>query len=60
MSNEMTESDSERGEIVFALRQIGHEVTEIGGEITGMVGQITEYVGESTEIGSISITLSRK
>jgi hypothetical protein len=63
MSNEMTESDSERGEIGSSLREIGHitkfvgeitemvgQITEIVGEITEMVGQITEIVGESTEM----------
>jgi hypothetical protein len=74
MSNEMTESDSERGKMGSSLRKkgqtiteivsdipemVGH-ITEVVSDITEMAGHITESVGESTEIRHILITSSRK
>jgi hypothetical protein len=42
MSNEMTESDSERGKMGSSLTEICHTITEIVSDITEMVGHITE------------------
>jgi hypothetical protein len=51
VSNEMTESDSERG--------IGSSLTEISNEITEIVSEITEMVGHTTESGSEIIEIGR-
>jgi hypothetical protein len=60
LSNEMTESDSEKETIGLSVSEISHEITEIGSEMAELVGHITSTVGERIEMGKISVTYSQK
>jgi hypothetical protein len=59
MSNEMTESDSERRTMGASLREMCQTITEIVSDITEMVGHITAIAGKDRNQG-ILITSSRK